>query len=93
MTPGLMNERVLVQKQGKSTETYLAAIFSRNNFIVEDAGIQIDTGDIIIRVKDDFVERYTVVLSEHRNMDELPVYHLIVEALSELQSEIDYYIS
>lgn len=84
MTPGLMNEKVIVHKDGVSSNTTLSAIFSRNTILVEDNGIVIEPGNIIVRIKDGDVERYSVAISEHKYIDEtITVYQLTVELLSD----------
>jgi hypothetical protein len=89
-----MNEKVFVQKNGISSEENFSAIFSRNTIFVEDNGLEIEPGNIIVRIKDSHVERYTVLISEHKSMDEtIPVYQLTVELLSDLPNEIDQMIS
>jgi hypothetical protein len=90
MTPAFMNEKVIIQKSDGETKRKLFAIFSRNTMIVEDVGIEIDPGDIIIRINQGNVERYSVLSSEHKLLNEKFVtYQLKVDAISDLPKDID----
>jgi hypothetical protein len=94
MTPAFMNEKVIVQKPDGETKKQLLAIFSRNTMIVEDGGIEVDPGDMIIRINQGNVERYSVLSVEHKLLNEKFVtYQLKLDAISDLPEDIDILLS
>jgi len=83
MKSSFMNEEITLQKSDGSFSKKLSAIISISTVIAEDAGIEIEPGDIVTRTKRNGVtESYIVINSDRKTLtDGPPIYQIKVQLI------------